>query len=136
MSLRWCPNPNPNPSEVSNNCSGLPPPLVDHARSTPSCLAHRGDTLQAVPSCRVLGSDSNQTCGHCLERLVVAAARRVCCQEREGNNRWHSVAVPSSLVPFEVIGAAGGACSWTPSAGRLRPPLESEMTAVFCPHHL
>ena len=30
-----------------------------HARSTPSLLAHIGDVVQAAPSCRVLGGDSD-----------------------------------------------------------------------------
>ena len=37
---------------------------------------------------------------------------------------------------LEVIWAAGGGCSWTPSGGRPRPHLESEITAVVCPCHL
>ena len=37
---------------------------------------------------------------------------------------------------LEALGATSGACSWTPSGGRAHPPLESEITAVACPHHL
>ena len=36
----------------------------------------------------------------------------------------------------EVFGAASDACSCTSSGGGLRPPLESEITEVVCPHHL
>ena len=36
---------------------------------------------------------------------------------------------------FEVIGAASGACSWTPSDGGSLSPLEPEITAVVFPHH-
>ena len=40
--------------------------------------------------------------------------------------------MPSS----EVIGATSGACSGTPSGGRARLSLKSEITEVVCPHHL
>ena len=39
------------------------------------------------------------------------------------NNRWYSVAMPSSVVPSELTGATSGASSTTPSGGRSRPPL-------------
>ena len=37
---------------------------------------------------------------------------------------------------LEVIGAASGAFSQTPSGVSPLPPLEPEKTVVVCPHHL
>ena len=42
------------------------------------------------------------------------------------------VALPSSVMPPKVTGAANVACSQTPSGARPHPPLESEITAVVC----
>ena len=120
---------------TKDNFGDLPLPSVDHARSTSSCLGPTGGTAQAALSCRFLGRDSGQASGHCPECLVVAAAGRVCSQENE-SNKWYSVSMPSSVLPSEVIGAASGACSWTPRGGLPRPPLESEITAVVCPSYL
>ena len=53
----WCATPT---SGVRDNCCGLPPLPVDHARSTLSLLAHTGFAALADPSFRILGSDSNQ----------------------------------------------------------------------------
>ena len=39
----------------------------------------------------------------------------------------------SSVVPSEVIGYAGGACSWTPSGSGPFPPLESVKLWWFAP---
>ena len=39
---------------------------------------------------------------------------------------------PSSVVPYESVGAASGACSQTPSGGGSCPLLASEITAVVC----
>ena len=41
-----------------------------------------------------------------------------------------------SVVPSEVAGASSNFCSGVPSGGGPRPPLESEITVVVCPHHL
>ena len=101
---------------VSDNCGGLPPPPVDHARSTLSCLAPRGATASASPSCRVLGRDSDQASGHCPEHLAVATAAQVYSQGSESNNRWCCVTV-FSVEPSEVVGSAGGSCSGIPSGG-------------------
>ena len=101
----------------------------------PSHLAHIGGAVQVAPSGRVLGSDSDQVCGHCLARSAVAPTGLVCSQGWESNNRWCSVTLPSSVVPLRWLGATGGACSWTPSGGRPHPPLDSEILVVFCPHH-
>ena len=48
------------------------------------------------------------------------------------------VFVHSALLcgALEVIGAVIGACSPMPCDARPRPPLESEITVVVCPHHL
>ena len=51
-------------------------------------------------------------------------------QGSESNNRWLLVAVPSSLLTSEVLGASGGACSQTASGDRQCPLLVSKMTAV------
>ena len=40
------------------------------------------------------------------------------------------------LGAFDVIGAASGACSQTPSGARPLPPLEPEITVVVCIHLL
>ena len=92
--------------------------------------------MQATPGCRVLGCDNDQVCGHCLERLAVAAAEWVCSQGSESKNGWCSVVIPSFLSTSEVTGASGGACSQTPSGGRPHCPLVSEVTPVVCPHCL
>ena len=118
---------------VRDNCGGLPLPPIDHARSTPSCLVNAEVASQRAPSCRVLGRDSDQACGHCLEHLAVAGAGQVCSQGSENNSRWFSVAVTSFWPTFLVTGAAGGACSQAPSVDRPCLPLVSEMTAVVCP---
>ena len=70
------------------------------------------------------------------EHLAVAAAGCMHFLGSESNNRWCLVAMPSSLVPSEVVGAASGNCPQTPSGGRPCPPLVSEITAVVCPCHL
>ena len=54
-------------------------------------------------------------CGHCPERLAVAATGQVCSQESESNNRWCSVAGPSFVPTSEVTEFTGGACSQTSS---------------------
>ena len=46
--------------------------------------------------------------------MAVAATGCVNFQGSESNNRWCSVAVPSSMVPSEVIWVASGAYSLTP----------------------
>ena len=40
------------------------------------------------------------------------------------------------MVSSKVIGTTSGVCSWTPSGGGPRPPLESEVTmvATYRPH--
>ena len=65
----------------------------------PISLSHIAGAAQAVPSCRILGSDRYQTCGHCPERLAVATVGRVCSQGSKSINRWCSVAVFFSVVP-------------------------------------
>ena len=74
-------------SRVRDNCGGLPPPPADHASSTPSHLAYAGSSEPAAPSHKVLGRDSDQASGHCLEHLAVAPAGQVCSQGSERNNR-------------------------------------------------
>ena len=123
-------------SGARDNCSDLPLPPVDHARSTSSCLAPTGGAAQAAPSCRFLGRDSDQASGHCPECLAVAAAGRVCSQGSESNNRWCSIAMSFSVVPSEMVEAASYFCSGIPSGSGLFPPLESEITTAVCPHHL
>ena len=66
----------------------------------------------------------------------MAKAGQVSSQGSENNNGSFLVTVPSSVPNSELTGAAGGACSWTPSGGRSGPPLEHEMTVVACPHCL
>ena len=123
-------------SGVRDNCSGLPPPTADHARSTPSHLAHAGDAAQAAPSCKVLGRDNDQASGCFPEHLAMAAAGRVCSQVCEINSRSCLVTMSSSVVISELIGATCGACSWTLSGGGPCPPLKSEVAAMVCLHHL
>ena len=117
-------------------CGGLPPPPVDHARSTLSCLAPMGVAAQTAPSCKFLGRDSDQASGHCPECLVVAAAGQVCSQGSQSNNRWCCVTMSFSVVSSEVVGAANDFCSSILRGSGPRPPLESEITVVVCPHHL
>ena len=93
-------------SEVRDNCSDLPPPPVDHVRSTPSHLAHAGGAVPAAASCRVLESGSDQVCGHCLECLAVAAAGWVCSLGSENNNKRCSVTIPSSVMSSAVMNGA------------------------------
>ena len=111
----------------------MPLPSVDHARSISSCLAPIADAAQTAPRCRFLGKDSGQESGHCPERLTVAAEGWVCSQGSESNNRWCSISVSFSVVPSET---ASDFCSGIPTGGGPRPPLESEITAVFCLCHL
>ena len=92
--------------------------------------------MQTPPNYRFLVRDSDQSCGHFLDHLAVAAARLVCFQGYESNNRLYSVMMSSSLVTCDVIGAASGTCSKTPSGIGQHPPLESEITAVVCPCNL
>lgn len=110
----------------------MPPPPVDHARSTTSFLATTGGTTPAAPSCRFLGRDNDQVSGHCPECLAVAAAGQVCSQRSKSNSRWCSITM-SSMVPSEVVGAESGSCSGIPGSGGPRLPLESEITVVVCP---
>ena len=83
---------------------GLPPSPVDHARSALSCLAPTGGAAQAAPSCRFLGSDSDQASGHCPECLAVAAAGPVCSQRSESNSRWCSITMSFSVCPLRWLG--------------------------------
>ena len=62
----------------------------------------------------------------------MAVVECVSSQGSESNNGWCLVTMPSSVVLSEVIGVTSGTCSWTPSGGRLHPPLESAVTAVVC----
>ena len=146
------------PSEVvgaaSGSCSGIPsggelcppleseitgdfpPPLADHARSTPSHLAHAGSAVLAAPS-RVLGRDSDQVPGCYPECLAVAASgwvysrgvRAIMC------DAWlqYSGFVCLFLLTPEVTGAAGGAHSQAPSGGRPCLPLVSKTTSTVRP---
>ena len=66
------------------------PPSVDHSRSTPSHLSHVGVAAQAAPSCRVLGSDSDQVC--------VGAAQSIWHWQQQG-----------VFVPRGVKASMGGA---------------------------
>ena len=117
--------------------SNLPP--EDHARSALSHLAHAGGAAPVVPSCKVLGRDSDQvSVGH-PEGLAVAAAGWVCSQGSESNSIWCLVAMPSFfsfLETPEVTRVADEAHSQAPSGGKPCLPLASEMTAAVCPYHL
>ena len=75
--------------------------------------------------------DSDQAC--------VGAAWNIWQWQHQGsksNNEWCSVAVPSFLLTFELMGVAGGACSQTLSGGRPCLPLVSGMTAMVYSHYL
>ena len=50
--------------------------------------------------------DSVKASEQCPEHLAVAAAEQVCSQGSQSSNRGHSVAMSSSVVPSEVVGAA------------------------------
>ena len=91
--------------------------------------------MQAAPSCRILGSDRDQACGHCPEHLAAAAAGWVCSQGCESTNRWHSIAMSFSVVPSEVVGSASDFCSGIPSDSGPCPTLESRITEWFDPLH-
>ena len=78
--------------------------LQTKARSTPSHLAHTGGAAQAAPSCKILGGDRDQACGHCPEHSAVAATGLMCSQGCESNNRWYSVIVPSSVALLKWLG--------------------------------
>ena len=60
-------------SRVSDNYGGFLPPPAHHTGSTSSHLAHIRGAPQAAPSCRILGSDRDQVCGHCPEHLAVGS---------------------------------------------------------------
>ena len=60
----------------------------------------------------------------------MAVAGHVNSQVSESSNRWCLVAVPSYVVPSEVIGTESGAYSWTPCGGGPHPPPESKISAV------
>ena len=124
-------------SGVRDNCGGLPPPLVDHARNTLFHLAHAGGAVPDAPSCRVLGRDSNQVSGHCPEHFEVATAGRVCSQGSKSNSICFLVIVFLIFAtPPEVTGVTGGAHSQAPSGGKPHLSLASEMTTSVCPCHL
>ena len=61
------------------------------------------------------------------------SGRFVSSQGSESNSGCFSVAMTSSVVSSEVIGAASISCSRTPTGHRPCPPLESEITVVVCP---
>ena len=122
--------------EVSDNCSDFPPLLVDHARSTSSCLAPKECAVSAAPSGRFLGRDSDQGSGHCPESLALAAAGQLCSQRSESHERQCSVTISFSVVTSEVVGAASGSYSGIPSGGGPCPPLESMINAMVYLHHL
>ena len=63
----------------------------------------------------------------------MAPTEQVCSQGSESNNGWCSVAVPSFLPTYEVLGVTSGVYSQTPSGGRPFLPLVSEITAVALP---
>ena len=67
--------------------------------------------------------------------LAVAAIGLVCSQGCKSNKGGVRSQCPL-LWYSEVIGATSGACSGTPSGGRARLSLKSEITEVVCPHHL
>ena len=92
--------------------------------------------MPTAHSYRFLGKDSDQVSGHCPQPLVVAAAGWMCSQGSQSNIRWYSVAMSSSVLPSEVVGAASGSCSGIYSGGGPCTPLESEITAVVFPYHL
>ena len=121
-------------SGVSDNCSGLPLQPADHARSTPSYLAHTGGAAQATSCCRILGSYRDQACGLCPEHSAVVATGLECSQgcEHQQVVFGHNALLCGAL---EMIGAAV-----VPVHGPLvvagHPPLESVLTVVFCPHLL
>ena len=100
-----------------DNCSSLPLPPADHARSTLSHLAHEGGAAPVAPSCRVLGRDSDQVSGCHPEHLAVAVVGWVRSPGRESHSICCLVAMPSFflfLATPEVTGVAGGAHSQDP----------------------
>ena len=79
---------------------------------------------------------SSGRCRQCPEHLVVAVVGQVHFHGRENNHGWHLFEVSSSaLIPVATVDR-GVACLRTPSGCRPCPPLESEITAVVCPHQL
>ena len=101
-------------SGIRDNYVVLPPPPVDHARSSTSYLTHIGGAAPAAPSCRVLGRENDQAFGCHSECLAVATAGRVCSQGNVINNVWWSVAV--TLIFADPWGDWGH--SEAPSGGR------------------
>ena len=88
---------------LSSVWEGLPPPLVDHTKSTLYHLAHAEGAAHASPTCRVLGSDSDQACvgsaqsvlqwqqqGRCVHFIFVYIWNRILLFERnpDGLTRW------------------------------------------------
>ena len=94
----------------------------------PVSLSPHGGAIQAVPSCRILGRDSDQSSGNCPECSAVATAGQVCSKGSKSTNRWCSITMSISVVPSEVVGAASDFCSGIPSGGGPCPPLESGIT--------
>ena len=82
-----------------DNCGGLLLPPTGHARSTFSHLDHAGGAAPAVPSCMVLGRDSDQMSGPHPERLAVAVAGWVCSQGSESNSVRCFVGTMLCLAP-------------------------------------
>ena len=69
-----------------------------------------GEVAQAAPDCRALGSGDNpQASVGNTQRLWQWQDQGICIPRV-----WLFVALPSSVVTFEVIGTVGGACSMTP----------------------
>ena len=120
-------------TRVRDKCGGLPPPPVDQARSTSSCLAPTGGPVKAAPSCSKGMIKHLGTC----QTFGSGSRGRLCSWGSKSKNRWCSITMSSSLVSSEVVEAAGGSCSGIPSGGGPCPPLESDITVVvcLCPDH-
>ena len=86
-------------SGVSDNCGGLLSPPVDHARSAPSCLAHKGGATQAAPICSVLESDNDQACGPATV-FSSGSSRPSVLPGVQEQQQVVFIEVPSSVVPF------------------------------------
>ena len=120
-------------SGVRTNCSGL----SCHMQTTqeaPHPSQPTQEVLNTLLLVRVLGSYSNQACV-CTALSIWKWQQQVGCVPRgvRATNGDARSQCPLFLPNSEVIGAAGGAYSQTPSGGRPQPPLVSEMTAVVFP---
>ena len=113
------------------SCGGLPLPPVDPARSTLYNFIHTRGAAQSAPHCPILGSNSDQACGHCPEHWQWQqqggyAARRV-----RAGGIWSQCPPLKSLLRWlglQVLPVHGCLV-----VGSLCPPVKSEITVVICP---